>query len=77
VKDSTYYYLLPQPSTVTGGARGKSRSSKLRIETTPVLYPEEGLHSKWRSHKTSSGKKISVDGDAPVNFLTENIGGDN
>jgi hypothetical protein len=61
------YYL--KPVDILGGA-GRSRNA--RVKAQPVLYPEEGLHSKWSAPRKRS-EKISVDGNAPVNFLTENI----
>jgi len=67
VDGETVYYLRPIKS---GGAAKKSRA---RIKPQPVLYPEEGLHSKWSAPRKRS-EKISVDGRAPVNFLTENLG---
>jgi len=66
--DNKVYYLKPIKS---GG--GKVKQPRARLKQTPVLYPEEGLHSKWSSPRKRS-EKISVDGQAPVNFLTENIG---
>lgn len=67
LSNNQVYYLTPIKN---GG--GKSKQPRARIKQEPVLYPEEGLHSKWSSPRKRS-EKISVDGQAPVNFLTENI----
>lgn len=64
------YYV--KPVDIVGGGRSKNKSTG-RVKQQPVLYPEEGLHSKWSSPRKRT-EKISVDGNPPINFLTENIG---
>lgn len=73
------YYVTPidvlgGDESVEGGAAIRSKGKpSTRVKAQPVLYPEEGLHSKWSSPRKRT-EKISVDGKAPVNFLAENIG---
>lgn len=69
-KSEDKIYYLKSAENKSGGAGKKSAP---RVKAQPVLYPEEGLHSKWSSPRKRT-EKISVDGKAPVNFLSENIG---
>jgi hypothetical protein len=55
-----------------GGARKSRKNMSLRVEQEPVLYPDAGIKSTWTTPRHTTAA-ISVDGVAPVNFLTENI----